>query len=82
MSVTRAEFIKSYASASRLSAEYAVLGIIDVGGKTLCALPCACGEEGCQGWAMLSADGVADHLFFRAPDALRKAYREAVGRNT
>jgi len=42
------------------------------------ALPCACGDDGCEGWAMVSANGVDHHLQFNAPDALRDAYTNAI----
>ena len=78
--MTREDFVKAYAGRSNLSAEYAALGIIDTDGRTYCALPCACGEESCEGWAMVSASGVDSHLMFSAPDKLRVAYHEALKR--
>ena len=77
--MTRAEFISAYAERSQLSDRWKVLGFIDVDGRTLLAMPCACGDEGCEGWAMVSAERVSDHLSRSAPEKLRTAYREALG---
>lgn len=76
--MTREEFVRGYANRSGLSDKYASLGIVDVGGHTLFALPCACGDDTCDGWAMVSGSTALDHLFFNAPKALREAYRNAV----
>jgi hypothetical protein len=76
--VKRTEFIEAYARRSGVPAHYALLGILDIGGKVRIALPCACGQEDCEGWAMLSAESVLDHLALYAPSALREAYLEAV----
>lgn len=74
----RAEFIEAYAGSSGLRADFADIGLLDAGGRTMVALPCACGEKDCEGWAMLSADSVLDHLQFRAPEKLRLAYDDAI----
>lgn len=76
--MTRADFIKAYAARSGLSAEFAVIGLLDVGGKTMVAMPCACGEQDCEGWAMLTADGIDHHLAFNAPEPLRTVYCDAI----
>jgi hypothetical protein len=76
--MTRSEFIRAYAVASGLPAEYADIGFIDVDEKVLLALPCACGDPGCQGWGMVGADNALDHLELYAPEPLRSAYRAAV----
>lgn len=78
--MTRAEFVRAYAANSGLSSEWAVLGLIDVGSRKLIAMPCGCGDETCQGWAMLSSESVLDHLQLYAPAALRLAYNKAVRR--
>jgi hypothetical protein len=72
--VTRAEFVRDYARRSRLSDEFANLGLIRDGAQILVALPCACGADGCEGWAMLSADSIDSHLRYDAPENLRQAY--------
>lgn len=74
--MTREEFVKGYAKRSNKSAEWAPLGFMQGGSMVFIALPCACGEEGCEGWAMVSNEHVLDHLFFRVPEPLRSAYRE------
>jgi len=76
--MTRAEFVRAYAARSKASPEFAEIGIIDFGLRTMVALPCDCGEDGCEGWAMVSPSSLLDHLFFRAPERLREAYRDAV----
>lgn len=37
------------------------------------ALPCGCGDDGCEGWRMVSRDpdAIAEHLDFYAPNAPR-----------
>jgi hypothetical protein len=77
--VSRTEFVRRYANRSNLPDEWAELGLIEFAGHKLIALPCGCGEEGCEGWAMVSAEGVLHHLFFCAPDAMRDPYIEIVG---
>jgi hypothetical protein len=77
--MTRTEFVRAYARRSGASEQWAVLGLIEYeGGRVRIALPCACDEEGCEGWAMLSAEGVDHHLQFDAPASLRDAYRAAL----
>src|SRR5690606_6463421 len=79
VNMTRTEFVRAYAARSGLDDEWAVLGFIKVGESTKIAMPCACGEEGCEGWAMIGAEHISHHLAFNAPDKLRLAYREAIG---
>ena len=76
--MTRSEFVASYAKRSGLSDQWAALGVIDVDGKTMFALPCGCEDETCEGWAMVTANSALDHLFFSSPVALRHAYRDTV----
>lgn len=78
--MTRTEFIQGYAERSGLDASFAGIGLLPVGSKTLVALPCACGEDDCPGWAMLSADSIDSHMRFSAPDELRDTYVKAVDR--
>jgi len=73
--LSRAEFVRAYAARSGLSDKYAVLGILDVAGTVLVALPCACDDEGCEGWAMLGASNVNSHLELYAPEPIRSAFR-------
>ena len=51
--MTEEEFEKSYAEASG----YTVEEIREAG---LRPAPCDCGEEGCEGWQMLSGDDATD----------------------
>ncbi len=76
--MTRTEFVRAYALRSDLSDKWARLGMIDIDGHTMIALPCACGKDGCKGWAMVSASGVLHHLQFCAPEQLRGAYMNAI----
>lgn len=81
--MTREEFIRAYADRSGLPAEaaqFAAVGLLDVGGTTQTALPCACGDYRCEGWAILSASAVVAHLELYAPNDLRRAYADAVNR--
>lgn len=57
-----AAFTAEYARRSNVTVEF-----LEENGKR--AFPCACGEEGCKGWAMLSRDTWSD------PDALWLATR-------
>lgn len=77
--MSRAAFVKGYANRSGLSDKWAPLGLVEIGDHKLIALPCECGEDGCDGWAMLGAEAVLHHLWFHAPDAMRRAYCEIVG---
>jgi hypothetical protein len=77
--MTRTEFIRSYAKRSGLSGEWSDIGLIEIGGKTQFALPCACGEDICEGWAMVTPDSALHHLFFCTPEPLRQAYAAIVG---
>lgn len=77
--MTRAEFIRAYAKRSKLAEpRYADIGRLDLDGCTMIALPCGCGEERCDGWAMLMVGSVLHHLFFHLPEPARRAYQEAL----
>lgn len=76
--MTRTEFVHGYARRSGLPDKWAILGIIDVGDRVMFALPCGCGDEQCEGWAMVTANTALDHLAQNAPAALRDAYNDAV----
>lgn len=66
--MTRAEFIAAYAARSGPNVEITEDGI-RVGSRRRVALRCACGEEACQGWAMVNDDpeAIADHMALYAP---------------
>jgi hypothetical protein len=75
----RADFVRAYANNSGLSAKLADWGMVDAGkGWVLIALPCACDDRDCPGWAMLSAEHILHHLQFDAPEALREAYMKSI----
>jgi len=61
--VSRQEFIESYGVPSQYKKPWG----IKVGGNERYALPCACGAEACDGWAMVSAELASDHLMFYGP---------------
>jgi hypothetical protein len=50
--MTKQEFIKAYARRSHVTVEW-ILARRD-------AYPCDCGEEGCEGWQMLSPENAED----------------------
>lgn len=77
--MTRREFIIGYAARSGLSDKWANLGFIQTGGLYQLAMPCACGQEGCEGWGMVGPSSVDSHLRLYAPDELRDAYIKAIG---
>jgi hypothetical protein len=79
--MTRAEFIKSYAAKSNLSAEWADLGFLEIAGNARPVLPCACENELCEGWAIVAPDSVDSHLELYAPEPLRSAYIAAARRS-
>jgi hypothetical protein len=59
--MTKEEFIQDYCNRSDLSWEWL--------SKYKIALPCACGEDECDGWAMVSIDPITikDHIGLYAP---------------
>ncbi len=63
--MTRDEFIDGYMARSKLKPSYRTedgFRITDCPRRY--ALPCACGEEICDGWAMVSEEGREDHELF------------------
>ena len=77
--LSRADFVRAYAERSGLTADYAVLGILDVVPLvTLVALPCGCEEDDCEGWAMVGASSVNSHLELYAPEPIRSVMRALV----
>lgn len=51
--MTKDEFIAQYCAASKVTWEWL--------SKRRVALPCRCGEEGCEGWAMVSIELQDEH---------------------
>jgi hypothetical protein len=76
----RDEFIQNYMSRSKIS-DYRVDGErVYWGGRdrfTL-ALPCRCGEEGCEGWAMVPPSGREWHLWQNDVEGSLPTYEEAI----
>lgn len=71
--MTKDEFIDGYLSRSGITQYRTPDGydIPDAGGAV--ALPCVCGEENCDGWAMIPNHSwsIRSHLFFHGPDESR-----------
>ena len=66
--MTRDEFIDGYMKRSGLSsASRTEDGFQIEGTQRRYALPCACGYETCEGWAMVGAESAADHMALYAP---------------
>ena len=77
MPMTRTEFIKAYAKRSNMSDKWAVLGFLEFDDRYVwVALPCACEDESCEGWAMVSPSSVASHLELYAPEPISSAFRD------
>lgn len=68
--MTQQEFIDGYCARSDLS--------WDDMKKYLVALPCACGDERCAGWAMVSnrPDSIKTHNDLYAPSTITKDSNE------
>ena len=60
--MTQQEFISGYVERSGVSVELLMARRV--------ALPCACGEDGCEGWAMVpnDPDSVETHNALYAPE--------------
>ncbi len=65
--MTKQEFVAGYMRRSDMPADALTEDGFRIGDRHFLALPCACGDEGCQGWAMVSEDRVARHERFDAP---------------
>lgn len=65
--MTREEFIDRYMARSGIDPSLRVRGGFRMGSGELLALPCCCGIEGCEGWAMLSEANIADHMRLYGP---------------
>ena len=76
--MTRTEFIEKAALKCGVEAPFANLGFFQIGDHYRIVMPCACGDEICEGWAMVGPDSVDSHLMLQAPEPLRKAYCDAV----
>lgn len=67
--LTRNEFIDGYLSRSNLS-RYRTTDGYQINKYRRFALPCSCGEEGCEGWAMIPESTVKWHAFKEAKEVL------------
>lgn len=67
--LTRDEFIERYLIRSDLPLSYKVDGGFDFDGRRYLALPCACGDDMCEGWAKVRDDPeeIATHMRLYAP---------------
>lgn len=65
--MTKDEFIDAYCQRSKVPRERLMARIV--------ALPCACGDESCEGWAMVPNDQMAIdwHMRKYAPDEQKDA---------
>src|SRR4029077_12503361 len=65
-SMTRDQFIHDYLRNSGLPFRCKTVTGLRIGKRSRVALPCACGEESCRGWAMINDDpaDIADHNRF------------------
>ena len=73
--MTRDEFIDGYLARSGLGEEATRLPTgYAIGDLVTYALPCACGDDVCGGWAMVSAESVGVHFELYAPAEDRAAY--------
>ena len=59
--MTRDEFIAGYCERSGVTWEWL--------SQRYAALPCACGEKGCDGWAMVGHPMIEHHMQFYAPQS-------------
>jgi len=69
--ITRDEFISAYLTRTNLErgarrAKRFENGIV-LGAHRRWAVLCACGEPNCEGWAMISDEGLDHHFQFNAP---------------
>jgi hypothetical protein len=72
--MTRDDFIDGYIARSQAAGSLQCATRTEDGydsgvGFVYVALPCICGEEGCDGWAMVrdEPDQIKNHMFFRGP---------------
>lgn len=72
--MTREEFITRYLERSKLSSDCRTENGFSAGGHIRYAVPCDCRDDTCEGWAMISDEGMEHHLKFNAPN--RKSLKE------
>jgi len=66
--LTKEQFIAQYETNGQKNDE----GVV-IHGRVKFALPCRCECADCEGWAMVSAEGVYDHLTLSGPMEIREA---------
>ena len=68
--MTKSEFVNRYCERSNITKDSFY--------EWMVPMPCACGEDGCAGWAAirLNAIGIEGHLAFCAPEEIRRYYAE------
>lgn len=67
--MTKDEFIDGYLARSGFE-QYRTPDGYKVSDYGVVALPCTCGEDGCEGWAMITdrSWSIRSHLYFYGPD--------------
>jgi hypothetical protein len=65
--VTREQFIEQYMERAELSVAYRRSDGYQIGSHRRVAVPCACGEDICTGWAMIPADDVDNYVIHYGP---------------
>lgn len=72
--MTRDEFIDGYMQRSKIDPKYRTATGFDTPGWPRIALPCACGDPSCNGWAMVtdSPEGISGQMFYAPEDEQRK----------
>jgi hypothetical protein len=77
--MTREDFVRTYMSRSGMS-DYRLDGerVIHAGGWVQLALPCSCGEDGCEGWAMVPPNSREWHLWQNGIDGALATGQEAM----
>lgn len=58
--MTKEEFIARFGAPERMKTEY---GLLYEDGTKRIAMECKCGEEGCQGWAMVYEEAIGEHKY-------------------
>lgn len=75
--MTRDQFIEGYLSRSGIPMSAKTDDGFRVGGREYVALPCACGDEKCDGWAKVSKndEDIATHSDLYAPTSTHTGSR-------
>lgn len=65
--MSREEFIAGYCDRSGIAPERRTATGFRIGERERVAVPCACEEEGCEGWAMVAAAEATEYAAFYGP---------------